>query len=70
VRYSCTDKAFMLEFTQTPQDAGETLLYIHKPFAQIECDGTWDVARQYENGARLLRLRTEPDTHRVTVHFE
>ena len=68
-RYSCTEEAFELEFTQTPQDADETLLYIHRPFTAIECEGEWEALRQYDTGACVLRLRTRPGQHRVTIRF-
>jgi len=67
--YAHADAAFTLEFTQTPQDCGESLLYLHRPLAQIECDGMWEIARQYDTGACVLRLKTEPGRHSVTVRF-
>ena len=69
-QYAHADEAFILEFTQTPEDCGESLLYLHRPFTQIECEGAWEVVRQYEGGACVLRLRTEPGQHCVKVLFE
>ena len=68
-RYRCAPEAFELEFAQSPEDDNETLLYIHRPFARVEGCETWDIARQYESGACLLRLRTGPGAHRVAVRF-
>jgi len=68
-RYCCTDGAFELAFTQGPEDAEETLLYIHRPFAAIECEGAWEVVREYETGASALRLHTRPGRHCVVVRF-
>ena len=67
-RYRSAQDAFELEFTQAPEDAAETLLYLHKPFAEIDCDGEWEVAR-YESGASIVRLRTRPGRHCVSVRF-
>ncbi|MDR2686534.1 MAG: glycoside hydrolase family 5 protein [Oscillospiraceae bacterium] len=69
VRYGCTQAAFELEFTQTPQDDHETLLYIHRPFARIEGCETWEAVREYGSGARALRLLTQPGRHHVAVRF-
>jgi hypothetical protein len=68
-RYSCTDEAFELAFTQAPGDAAQTLLYLHRPFAAIDCDGQWEVMREYDAGACTLRLHTGSGQHRVTVRF-
>jgi len=67
--YACTEDAFTLTFTQSLEDCGESLLYIHRPFAQVECGGDWEVARRYDTGACMLRLRTRPGQHRVSVTF-
>ena len=69
-RYVHSDKSFALEFTQRPEDCAESLIYLHRPLAQIECDGVWEVVREYDTGARLLGLRTEPGRHRVNIRFE
>ena len=69
-QYTHTDETFTLEFTQAPEDCGESLLYLHRPFKQVECGGVYKTVTQYEGGACVLRLRTEPGEHRVTVQFE
>jgi len=68
--YSCTDDTFRLEFTQPPEACGESLIYLHRPFAQIECEGgEWEIARQYDTGACLLCLRTPPGRRLVAIRF-
>ena len=47
----------------------ETLLYLHRPLAQIEYGGEWEALRQYDTGACVLCLRTQPGQHRVTIWF-
>ena len=68
--YAHCDKSFTLEFTQGPEDSTESLLYLHRPFTQIECGGAWEIAQKFENGACVLRLKTEPGRHRVKILFE
>jgi len=66
VRYGCSDGAFELAFVA---DGGESLIYIHRPFSRVECDGEWEVARRFEGGGCLLRVRALPGARRVAVWF-
>jgi len=68
-RYAHADDEFTLEFTQSPEDCGESLLYLHRPFARIECEGGWEVVRSYDTGACVVRLRTGPGRHCVRACF-
>ncbi|MDR2687143.1 MAG: cellulase family glycosylhydrolase [Oscillospiraceae bacterium] len=69
-RYEHTDDAFTLDFSQAPADCGETLLYLHRPFVGIECDGMYETVAQYDTGACVLRVKTDPGSHRVKILFQ
>jgi len=69
-RYAHCGDSFVLEFIQSPEDSAESLLYLHRPFAQAECDGSYETVTQYETGACILRLRTKPGRHCVKILFE
>ena len=64
--YNREDEAFSIEFNSA--EAGESIIYIHKPFEMpegVDCS----IIEQYENGASLICIKTDAGRQSIKIQI-
>ncbi|NMP38114.1 MAG: glycoside hydrolase family 5 protein [Clostridiales bacterium] len=59
---------FTLEYTQDKKFKEPTVIFLHKPAVSVETDGKYEI-EQISNGAAVLKVKTQPGTHKIVVKF-
>ena len=69
IRYGYDRQADVFTLSFDADEAGESLIYIHKPF--IMPDGvSCGIVEQYENGASLVAIQTGAGRHEITIQIK
>lgn len=63
------NEVFTLAYEQDKEYSLPTEIYLHKAHKEIICDGEYELEEIGENGAAMLRIKTAPGVHTVTVKF-
>ena len=66
--YDPAADVFTLSFAQDRAYDAPTEIFLHKPAAEIVCDGTWTLTEKGD-GAALLSVETAPGLHSIRVQF-
>lgn len=61
---------FSLEYNQDKNYDLPTEIYIHKTPERIECDAEYTVENISESDASILKIKSNPGKHKVTVYFQ
>ena len=61
---------FSLEYNQDKHYDLPTEIYIHKTPERIECDAEYTVENISESDASILKIKSNPGKHKVTVYYQ